>query len=201
MPLTFEKEIEEEPKDRTKLIWLGVIVVFIGMLVVIWSYGRLKPHHSVVRAKHILISSSVANPAEQARALELAQDLRKRILAGEDFGKLAEKYSNDPQSASRGGDLGYVDKGTLTPGFEEYVWSAPVGQLSEVIKTSFGYHLIVVVDRIVSDIDRAKQRENEEWHRKISGERQETDQPAPSTAGTSAPGEQSPTQPAPAPGQ
>lgn len=192
MPLTFDEEVVEEPKDRTKLMWLGVFVLFGAMLAAIWSYGRIKPHHSVVRAKHILIASSAVNPAEQARAFELAQGLRKRILAGEDFGKLAEQYSNDPQSASRGGDLGYVEKGAFTQGFEEYVWSAPVGELSDVIKTGFGYHLIVVVDRIVSDIDRVKQLEEEQWRRKLTGEGQSPEQPGSG-------GSQSPAQPAPAP--
>ena len=181
MPLEFEHEDIEEPKDRTKLMWLGVIVLFVAMLAAIWAYGRIKPYHSMVRAKHILISSNAGDPAEQARSLELAQELRKRILAGEDFGVLAQKYSNDPQSASRGGDIGYTEKGKLTEGFEEYVWTAPVGQLSEVVKTSFGYHLIVVVDRIVSEVDRAKQREDEEWRRKLSGEGESAASPSPTT--------------------
>ncbi len=151
-----------EPKDRTKVIWGIVIGLFVIMLVAIWWAGRINPNQSVVRLKHILIAVNQSDPADRARARELIQELRERIVNGEDFGAIAEEYSNDPGSASRGGDLGYMHKGELVKEMEEFAWQAPIGELSPVIQTSFGYHLAIVNDRHISDIDRLKMKENQE---------------------------------------
>ena len=71
-------------------------------------------------------------------------------MKGENFKKLAKDYSNDEFSSPRGGDLGYHRRGVFEPAFETYAWTAPLGQLSDVIQTSYGFHLITVVDRHVS---------------------------------------------------
>jgi len=162
-----------EPKDRTKLIWGLVIAIFAVMLLGIWFAGQIDPNQSRARLKHILIAFDPSDPSDQARAAELIRELRERIVNGEDFGDIAEEYSNDPGSASRGGDLQYVQRGELADKIDEYAWTAPVGELSEVIQTNFGYHLVIVTDRKLSDIDRLKVREERERRNAASGGQRE----------------------------
>jgi parvulin-like peptidyl-prolyl isomerase len=90
-------------------------------------------------------------PVEQTRteaeALALAQTLRARILAGEDFATLAAEYSDDSGSAVNGGDLGWFGRGAMVAPFEEAAFALEPGQISEPVRTDFGYHLIEVVER------------------------------------------------------
>jgi peptidyl-prolyl cis-trans isomerase D len=98
-----------------------------------------------VRARHILIKvGSDAGEEEQNTARELAEDLRKRIERGEDFAELARRYSQDKGSARRGGDLGYNPRGRMVPPFDEAQFSLEPGQMSDVVKTRFGFHIIKV---------------------------------------------------------
>jgi len=161
---------EQNPKDRTKLIWLGVLILVVALLLVILLAPVSETTVSKVRARHILIAFDPQNPADQARARQRALELRQRILDGESFRKLAKEYSNDPSSSSRGGDLNWQNKGSFEHAFEEYVWSAPLGQMSEPIQTQYGYHLIEVQERRWAKADlyerelerRAKERMKEE---------------------------------------
>ena len=99
------------------------------------------------RARHILIAvPKGADEAAIAAARKKAEDLRKRILAGESFEKLAEKYSDDPGSSKLGGDLGYFSRGSLDPAFEKAMFSMKVGDVSEPVLTSFGFHIIKLED-------------------------------------------------------
>lgn len=83
----------------------------------------------------------------EAEALALATDIRQRILDGEDFAALAAEYSDDPGSGANGGDLGWASRGAYVPEFDETVFSLPIGETSEPIKTQFGYHIIQVIER------------------------------------------------------
>ncbi len=145
---------EKEPVDWTKYIWGGIILLVVGMIVLIWASGQFKPRTSYVRAKHILIKFNPNDPADRQRALKTITELRERILKGEPFEKLAKEYSNDSITARRGGDLGYYGKNSFEPTFEAYVWSAPIGQLSDIIETKYGFHLVIVIDRYLTDVDR-----------------------------------------------
>jgi parvulin-like peptidyl-prolyl isomerase len=82
---------------------------------------------------------------EQAKAL--AEELRQRLLKGEDFAKLAAEYSDDPGSGPNGGDLGWFGKGRMVKPFEDAAFSLPLNQVSEPIKSDFGYHLIEVLEK------------------------------------------------------
>jgi parvulin-like peptidyl-prolyl isomerase len=73
-------------------------------------------------------------------------DLRSRIVKGESFEALAAQYSKGP-AAAQGGDIGYVERGVIVPGVDKAAFTLPVGQLSDVIETELGYHLIVVADK------------------------------------------------------
>lgn len=97
------------------------------------------------RARHILVR--LARDADEAavqQALAEAQALRERILGGEDFAAVAEKESDDPGSARKGGDLGYFARGVLDPAFEQAAFTLPQAELSEPIRSAFGFHLIRV---------------------------------------------------------
>ncbi len=151
--MSWESDAAPEPKDYTRRIWVGIVVVSVVALTILWFAGARERNISVVRARHILVKFDKANPQDRARALERVNDLRARIVAGEKFHTLAREYSDDPGSAPRGGDLGFYRRGKFEDAFEEYVWSAPVGQLSNVVETGHGFHLIVVDDRHLSSAE------------------------------------------------
>ena len=94
------------------------------------------------RVQHILIKTdSNSTDAIKVNSLDKINDLLAKIKRGEDFGKLAKEHSDCP-SATKGGDLGLFGKGTMVPPFDKAVFSMKVGEISEVVETSFGYHII-----------------------------------------------------------
>lgn len=152
--MSWESDAAPEPKDYTRWIWAGIVVVSVIALTILWFAGARERNISVVRARHILVKFDKTNPQDRARALERVNDLRARIVGGEKFPALAREYSDDPGSAPRGGDLGFYRRGKFEGAFEEYVWSAPIGQLSNVVETDHGFHLILVDDRHLSGAER-----------------------------------------------
>ncbi|MEY2855544.1 MAG: hypothetical protein RL030_2676, partial [Pseudomonadota bacterium] len=92
------------------------------------------------RASHILIPVDGATP--DAKALALAEDLHKRLLAGEDFGALAKQFSKDSASANQGGDLGWAARDAYVGPFADALFGLKEGALSTPVKTQFGYHII-----------------------------------------------------------
>jgi peptidyl-prolyl cis-trans isomerase C len=100
-----------------------------------------------VKARHILIRVSPdESDEEKNKALEKARDILKKAKEGEDFAKLAEKYSDDLGSRQRGGDLGFFDRGRMVKPFEDAAFSLKPGEMSEIVETRFGYHIIKVED-------------------------------------------------------
>ncbi len=101
-----------------------------------------------VRARHILIKVDPEAGAEaKAQARKQIEELRKRVLAGEDFAALAREYSQDPGSSANGGDLGFFGREQMVPAFSQAAFALEVGELSQVVITDFGYHLIQLTDR------------------------------------------------------
>lgn len=86
-------------------------------------------------------------PRSEAEAIALATELRDRILAGEKFEDIAAQYSDDTSNAQSGGDLGWFGRGAMVAAFEEAAFALPIGQISEPITTSFGVHLIEVLEK------------------------------------------------------
>ncbi len=86
-------------------------------------------------------------PRSDEETLALANELRQRLLNGEDFATLAAEYSDDPGSAAQGGDLGWFGRGRMVAPFEEAAFSLQVGEISEPVKSDFGYHIIEVLER------------------------------------------------------
>ncbi len=104
-------------------------------------------HPELVRTSHILILVAESATADQDKiARQRAEALLQRAKKGEDFAKLAKENSMDG-SASQGGDIGFVPKGQLAPEYEQVAFSLPVGGISDVVRTQFGYHIIKVTDK------------------------------------------------------
>ncbi|QWV95142.1 peptidylprolyl isomerase [Geomonas oryzisoli] len=100
-----------------------------------------------VRASHILVSADVnTTPEERKRAKEKAEALLKRVKAGEDFAAVAKAESSCP-SASQGGDLGAFGRGEMVPAFEKAAFGLKKGEVSGVVESEFGYHIIKVTDK------------------------------------------------------
>ncbi|MBU5636401.1 peptidylprolyl isomerase [Geomonas sp. Red69] len=100
-----------------------------------------------VRASHILVGADEkATPEERKRAKERAEALLKRVKAGEDFAAIAKAESSCP-SASQGGDLGAFGHGEMVPAFEKAAFALKKGEVSGVVESEFGYHIIKVTDK------------------------------------------------------
>jgi peptidyl-prolyl cis-trans isomerase C len=102
----------------------------------------------MIRASHILVKvSKNATPKEKAAALAKIKAARKRILKGEDFATVAKQVSEDPGTKDKGGDLNFFPKGQMVPEFDKVAFALQPGQVSNIVKTSFGYHIIKVTDK------------------------------------------------------
>ena len=100
-----------------------------------------------VRARHIIIRASQTDTdADKKAKRETLRNLSEQVKAGEDFAELAKEYSEGP-SAPRGGDLGYFTHSDMVPTFSDVTFALQPGQVSGVVETRFGYHIIQVIDR------------------------------------------------------
>lgn len=102
------------------------------------------------RARHILIKPDAVRSPEKAEAL--AHNVRRELLSGGNFAELARRFSEDPLSAAKGGDLGWVRADQLVPGFASVMTELPLNKFSEVTQSRFGFHLIEVLETRESDI-------------------------------------------------
>jgi len=93
-----------------------------------------------VKASHILVNTE-----------EEAGTVLEKVEKGEDFNKLAEEYSVDPSAKTNKGDLGYFGYGEMAQPFEEAAFALDVGEVSDIVKTQFGYHIIKVTDKQIVD--------------------------------------------------
>jgi len=101
-----------------------------------------------IRARHILLKAA-PDAAEDAKAQRRAEaeDLLKQVKGGADFATLATQKSEDAGSATKGGDLGFFSRGRMVPAFEAAAFALEPGQVSEVVETPFGYHIIKLEER------------------------------------------------------
>ena len=106
-----------------------------------------------VKVSHVLIKTPLPGPDGKvdekaaAEAQRRAEDLLKQVKSGAKFEDLAKKYSEDPGSAKEGGSLGWIGRGQTVPEFEKTAFSLPKGQMSDLVKSSYGFHIIRVDDK------------------------------------------------------
>ena len=106
-----------------------------------------------VKVTHILIKIPLPAPGAKvddkavADARAKAEDVLKQVKAGGDFAKLAKKYSDDPGSAKSGGELGWIGRGRTVPEFEKAAFSLGKGETSDLVQSSYGFHIIRVEDK------------------------------------------------------
>jgi len=114
-----------------------------------------------VKAAHILVDSE-----------DIANEVLDKLKNGGDFSELAKEYSKDPGSAENGGDLGYFPRGVMVAEFENVAFSTPAGEISDIVKSKFGYHIIKVEDiKTINDMveDGASDAEIEAYKNSIEG--------------------------------
>ncbi len=100
-----------------------------------------------VRVRHILLKTT-DKPADQVAAIrQQAENLVKQLRGGADFAALAKKHSEDPGSAAKGGDLDWVSRGQTVKNFENTAFTLPPKQISDVITTEYGFHVIEVLEK------------------------------------------------------
>ncbi len=97
-----------------------------------------------VRASHILLKTS---GKDDAAVKAKAEDILKQAKSGADFAELAKKYSEDEGSAKNGGDLDYFGRGRMVPEFDQAVFAMQPGEISDLVKTQYGYHIIKLIDK------------------------------------------------------
>ena len=108
------------------------------------GYDRMQKE---IKASHILLLvEENAAPEDTLKAYKKCIDIRQKALEGEDFGKLAKEFSEDPSAKENSGDLGYFTSFRMVYAFETAAYNTPKGKISMPVRTRFGYHLIKVVD-------------------------------------------------------
>lgn len=139
------------------------------------KYEANRNEYEKIKARHVLIAfkgSPAAQPGkpelteEQARAK--AEEIRKQIVAGGNFEEIAKKESDDTGSGARGGDLGPFGRGMMVEEFEKAAFAAKPGEVTPVVRTQFGYHVIRVDDHTVTPFAEVKEQlERAERQRKM----------------------------------
>ena len=103
-------------------------------------------------SRHILLTPSAIRTEEETKTQ--LNSIRSRIIDGEDFGNLADEFSEDPGSAKKGGDLGWLGMGVLADEFERTMIESDINEISEVFETQFGFHFLEVIDKRNHDMTR-----------------------------------------------
>jgi len=121
------------------------------------DYEVLKARHILIRVKGAPMQAIAGKPElTDEEALAKAQALRKRLVDGEDFATVAKAESDDAGSGAQGGDLGEFRKGMMVPPFEEAAFAAKVNEITQPVKTPFGYHLIKVESHVTRSLAEAR---------------------------------------------
>ena len=97
-----------------------------------------------MRASHILLKTE---GKDDAAVKKQAEDLAEKAKAGADFAELAKKFSEDDSNNSKGGDLDFFGRGAMVPEFDQVAFALQPGQVSDAVKTQFGYHIIKLTEK------------------------------------------------------
>ncbi|GGB19500.1 peptidylprolyl isomerase SurA [Agarivorans gilvus] len=138
--------------NQTKGSVLGPIRTDTGLhiVMVLDAEGLQKVETLEVNARHILIKPSIILSDQKAKSL--LSEFREQLISGEaNFAELARQYSEDPGSAVRGGELGWSDPSAYVPAFRDAVTRLAVGEISQPFRSTFGWHLLEVLDKRTTD--------------------------------------------------
>jgi peptidyl-prolyl cis-trans isomerase C len=127
-------------------------------------YDQHKKDYEEAKASHILIrfkgSQVPLRPGEkeltEEEALAKAKEIREKLVKGGDFAAIAKAESDDVGSGANGGSLGTFGHGRMIPVFEQAAFTLPIGQISEPVKSQFGYHIIKVEERTAKNLEEVK---------------------------------------------
>ncbi len=122
---------------------VGPVPVITGGFALYHLVNTVPAKEKFVKASHILISQMGDDAANQAEANRIYQEL----VNGADFTQMAISHSKDPGSAKNGGELGWFGKGSMVKEFEDACFNGKVGEIQKPVKTTFGYHIILVTDQ------------------------------------------------------
>jgi parvulin-like peptidyl-prolyl isomerase len=112
------------------------------------DYLQVKARHILIRAKGSTVPlKKDAKELTDEEALAKAKEIRQKLVDGADFATLAKAESDDAGSGANGGDLGTFGHGRMVPAFDEVAFKLPVGEISQPVKSQFGYHIIKVESR------------------------------------------------------
>jgi len=171
-----KRKIDQDPKVRNELAFQRQNLLAQAMFLSLQQsatvddaavekyFNEHKNDYEVLKARHILIRvkgapmQAIAGKPEltDEEALAKAQALRKRLMEGEDFATVAKAESDDAGSGAQGGDLGEFRKGMMVPPFEEAAFAAKVNEITQPVKTPFGYHLIKVESHVTRSLAEAR---------------------------------------------
>ncbi len=172
---TLEKEISKNLAIRKLIDGKFASKISVSNEEIESFYNDNKEEYEVperIRARHILIrTDQEAGDGKKAKAREKIEEVKSKLEDGEDFSELAKEYSEDP-SAESGGDLGYFSKGQMVESFDKAAFDMESGEISDIVETQFGYHLIKVEDRKqegVQDLEEVEEsiRENLEREKMV----------------------------------
>jgi peptidyl-prolyl cis-trans isomerase C len=132
-------------------------------------YDRNLPNYQQLKARHILIRTpgSVVPVREGAKeltgeeALAKANEVREKLVAGADFAEVAAAVSDDTGSAARGGELGFFGPGQMVAPFEQAAWTLKPGEISQPVKSDFGYHIIQLQEQRIRSFEEVKEEVRE----------------------------------------
>ena len=121
------------------------------------EYESVKAKHILIRVKGAPMPGAEGKPElTDEQALAKANAVRAKLTGGADFAAVAKTDSDDSGSAAQGGDLGEFRRGMMVPPFEQAAFSLKVGEISQPVKSPFGYHIIVVQEHKLKSLDDAK---------------------------------------------
>lgn len=147
-----------EPWLNQELVWgLREQVIEVDTVItdsVLEAEFQQRQPNAQVRARHILFRlPQNATPEQRDSVIALARSVREQAVTGTDFAELATQHSQDPGTAAQGGDLGFFGRGQMVGPFEEAAFSLEPGQVSELVETPYGFHIIKVEERQLPDFE------------------------------------------------
>ena len=143
LPFEFEDAAYKTKKDS---IYPEVVKTKFGYHII--KVTDVKPRVQKIKASHILISYMNPEGVIDSAGAKLTMDsVLTELKTGKDFAELAKKYSDDTGTKDKGGDLGFFERRMMVPEFDEAAFNLDVGQLSDVVQTNFGYHIIKLTEK------------------------------------------------------